>query len=215
MDSGKRLAIPTALVFAVVAALTAWLVTATHEWSRDRIAANERARVAARLSSVLDPALASRDLTTIPLRITDPALLGAPAGTDAWLMRSEGLPVAVIMTVVAPHGYNSAIRLLIGIDPNGTLMGARVIAHRETPGLGDQIDVAKSPWIRQFDGKSIGMPPLSEWVVEQDEGAFDSITGATVTSRAVVAAVKNALLYFGLHRDELLTATAAENGRAQ
>jgi len=215
MDSGKSRAIPTALVFAVIAALTVWLVTTTHEWSRDRIAANERARVAARLSSVLDPALTSRDLTTIPLRIMDPALLGVAEETDAWLMRSEGRPVAVVMAVTAPHGYNSAIQLLIGIDPSGSLMGVRAIVHRETPGLGDRVDVAKSPWIRQFDGKSIGMPPLPEWVVEQDEGAFDSITGATVTSRAVVAAVKNALLYFGLHRDELLTATAAENGRAQ
>ncbi len=108
---------------------------------------------------------------------------------------------------VAPHGYNAEIRLLIGISPSGTVTGVRAVSHRETPGLGDAIEVDKSDWIRQFDGTSLQMPPPAAWAVRKDEGGqFDSITGATVTSRAVVNAVKNTLLYFDRHRDEIYAA---------
>jgi electron transport complex protein RnfG len=82
------------------------------------------------------------------------------------------------------------------------------VRHRETPGLGDGIELRKSNWIRQFDGKTLTDPPPALWAVDRDEGAFDSLTGATVTPRAVVKAVKNTLLYFGAHKDELFAAAA-------
>jgi electron transport complex protein RnfG len=75
--------------------------------------------------------------------------------------------------------------------------------------LGDEIDIAKSAWIEQFDGKSLESPPLALWAVDKDEGSFDSITGATVTPRAVVSAVKNTLLYFRAHGQEMFAAAAA------
>ena len=116
-------------------------------------------------------------------------------------------PTAAVFASVAPHGYNAEIRLLIGISPSGTVTGVRSVSHRETPGLGDAIEVDKSDWIRQFDGTSLQMPPLAAWAVRKDEGGqFDSLTGATVTSRAVVNAVKNTLLYFDRHRDEIYAA---------
>jgi electron transport complex protein RnfG len=87
--------------------------------------------------------------------------------------------------------------------------GVRAVRHRETSGLGDAIDAGKSDWIEQFTGKTLANPDAALWAVAQDDGAFDSITGATVTSRAVVSAVKNALLYFAQHRDELYAAAAA------
>ncbi len=111
-----------------------------------------------------------------------------------------------IFASIAPEGYNAPIQLLIGIDPRGEITGVRAVSHRETPGLGDEIDIAKSNWIKQFDGKSLGDPPIAGWAVKQDEGQFDSITGATVTPRAVIKAVKNTLLYFSEHKDELFAA---------
>ena len=119
-----------------------------------------------------------------------------------------GRPVAVIIASVAPDGYNAPIGLLIGLTSSGTVTGVRAVTHRETPGLGDEIDTAKSDWIEQFDGKSLSMPEPPAWAVTKDEGRFDSITGATVTSRAVVKAVKNTLLYFDRHRDEIFAAAA-------
>ena len=110
----------------------------------------------------------------------------------------------VILPVTAPNGYTDAIQLLVGINSDGSIAGVRAIAHQETPGLGDQIDTKKSSWILQFDGKSIGAPALEQWKVKKDGGAFDQLTGATITPRAVTAAVKNALLFFRLNRDKLL-----------
>jgi electron transport complex protein RnfG len=115
--------------------------------------------------------------------------------------------MATVFATVAPHGYNAAIDLLIGVAPIGTVTGVRAVRHRETQGLGDAIDVAKSDWMLQFDTKALTAPGL--WAIGQDEGEFDAISGATVTSRAVVTAVKNTLLYFDAHRDELY-ARAAE-----
>ena len=115
----------------------------------------------------------------------------------------------MLFASVAPHGYNASISLLIGVSPAGEVTGVRAVRHRETTGLGDAIDAAKSDWIEQFTGKTLAAPAAALWAVEQDDGEFDSITGATVTSRAVVTAVKNTLLYFEQHRDELYAAAAA------
>jgi Na+-translocating ferredoxin:NAD+ oxidoreductase subunit G len=199
------------LTLAIVAAVTvaaALLLTQSYEWSRGRIAANERARVVARLNSVLDPALRGRDVTTTRLGITATELLGSDDPVDVFVIAEAGQPVAVLFASVAPHGYNAAINLLIGVSPAGTVTGVRAVRHRETSGLGDAIDAAKSDWIEQFTGKTLASPDAALWAVAQDDGEFDSITGATVTSRAVVSAVKNALLYFAEHRDELYAAAA-------
>jgi electron transport complex protein RnfG len=204
---GHRLG--TVLAIGVVA-VAAWLgVTRAYDWSRERIAANERARVVARLNSVLDPGLRGRDLTTTRIGITDSELLGSDDPIDVFVISEGEQPVAVLFATVAPHGYNAAINLLVGASPMGAITGVRAVRHRETSGLGDAIDAAKSDWIEQFTGKTLASPAGALWAVEQDEGEFDSITGATVTSRAVVTAVKNTLLYFNQHRDELYAAAAA------
>jgi H+/Na+-translocating ferredoxin:NAD+ oxidoreductase subunit G len=193
----------TLVLVAVVAAGAALLVSASYDFSKERIAANERARLLARLDSVLDPALRGRDLATVRFTVTDRELLGTDKPVDVFVATDAGQPVAVIIASVAPDGYNAPIGLLVGLSSSGTITGVRAVTHRETPGLGDQIDVAKSDWVRQFEGTSLGLPAPALWAVKKDDGQFDSITGATVTSRAVVKAVKNTLLYFMQHRDEI------------
>jgi H+/Na+-translocating ferredoxin:NAD+ oxidoreductase subunit G len=201
-------AITTALVVGVFAAAAVFLARATYDWSHERVAVNQRARLVARLNSVLDPGLRDRDLTTTRLSRTDPTLLGSRTPVDVFVLSDHGQPVATVFASVAPHGYNAQIGLLIGVAANGTITGVRSVRHRETPGLGDAIDSAKSHWIEQFDATSLSRPARETWAVKQDEGQFDSITGATVTSRAVVGAVKNTLLYFEQHRDEIYRAAA-------
>ena len=83
-------------------------------------------------------------------------------------------------------------------------LGVRVVAHKETPGLGDRIELAKSPWVHGFDGKSLGDPADAGWAVKKDGGTFDQFAGATVTPRAVVRAVHKALRYFDANRERLL-----------
>jgi electron transport complex protein RnfG len=205
----------TAVAVAVFASAALLAVNAVYDWSDERIAANERARVVARLNSVLEPSLRDRDLATTLLAVMDAELLGTDVPVDVFVLTDRGVPMATVFATVAPHGYNAEIGLLIGISPAGTVTGLRAVRHRETQGLGDAIDVTKSDWMLQFDGKALATTPPELWAIEQDEGEFDAISGATVTSRAVVGAVKNTLLYFEQHRDELYTRAAEAAAAAE
>ena len=165
------------LLVGVVAIAAAFIVKSSDDWSRDRIAANERVRVVARLNSVLDPALRSRDLTTTRLAMTDAALLGSDDPIDVYVLSEAGQPVAVLFASVAPHGYNASINLVIGVSPAGAVTGVRAVRHRETTGLGDAIDAAKSDWIEQFPGKTLAAPAAAlvgrragRWRVRFDHG---------------------------------------------
>lgn len=206
----KGSAIGTVIVVGLVAAGAATLVSLSYEFSRERIAANERARLVAALNRVLEPALRDRDLRSVRLEVTDRALLGSADPVDVFVMSADGTPVAVVFASVAPQGYNAPIQLLVGVSPDGVVTGVRAVSHRETPGLGDRIEIARSRWIESFDGRSLQMPPRALWAVAKDDGAFDALTGATVTSRAVVNAVRDTLLYFEQHRDELFARAEAE-----
>lgn len=108
-----------------------------------------------------------------------------------------------MMIVTAPDGYNGDIRLLIGINAAGSILGVRVISHRETPGLGDPIEAEKSDWIHGFKQKSLKTPQSSGWAVKKDGGEFDQFTGATISPRAVVRAVHTTLLYFKANKQAL------------
>lgn len=112
-----------------------------------------------------------------------------------YIAEKNGTPVAAVMEATAPDGYSGAIQLLVGADFNGTVFGTRVTEHHETPGLGDKIERRLSDWITHFSGKSIQGANDSRWAVKKDGGDFDQFTGATITPRAVVNAVKRAGLY--------------------
>lgn len=101
-------------------------------------------------------------------------------------------------------GYSGTIRLLLGVRRDGTILGVRVLAHSETPGLGDKIDVRKNPWVHSFDDRSLGSPAAAEWKVKKDGGHFDQFAGATITPRAVVSAVHDGLRFFAARRALLL-----------
>ncbi len=115
----------------------------------------------------------------------------------------DGIPTALAYTVAGP-GYSGTIRAIMGVDPQGRILGVRVLAHTETPGLGDKIEVLKDDWILGFDGRSLGDPPAAEWGVKKDGGHFDQFTGATITPRAVVKAVRSGLEFFDRRGQALL-----------
>jgi electron transport complex protein RnfG len=117
---------------------------------------------------------------------------------------------AVVFEVVAPDGYSGKIKLLVAIRANGEVIGVRVVSHKETPGLGDYIEIAKSPWIKLFEGTTLDKDGDSKWRVKKDGGQFEYVTGATITPRAVVKAVYRSLLYFNENRTELLTGKIAQ-----
>jgi len=117
--------------------------------------------------------------------------------------RSGGV-VKGTMFKTSGYGYSSDIQVLMAVDVNGSLLGVRVLKHAETPGLGDKIEAGKSNWIHGFDGRSLDNPAVARWAVKKDGGEFDQLTGATITPRAVVKAVKEGLLFFESHKQQML-----------
>lgn len=193
------------------AVLGAVLVALTWDATEERIAANEQAFLLQSLADVL-PAGYDNAVDEDAITVTDVELLGTPEPVTVYRARRDGRPVAAVLTPTAPDGYSGPIRLLVGIRADGTLSGVRVVAHRETPGLGDKIEVERNDWILEFTGRSLGNPPPARWAVERDGGVFDQFTGATITPRAVVSAVRDALIYFERHRDALFAAPAGAAG---
>jgi electron transport complex protein RnfG len=170
------------------------LVAVTHKLTDERIAANERAAMLSKVQAIVPAGRMDNDPLTDRIQVSEPDLLGAPS-TEVYRVRGGGEPVAVILNPVVPDGYAGPIKLLVAVLEDGSLGGVRVLAHHETPGLGDRIEEAKSDWIMGFAGKSLGMPPVERWKVKRDGGDFDQFTGATITPRAIVKAVKNTLLF--------------------
>lgn len=193
----------TALLLFLFAAVGTALVAFTFENTHERIAANERAALLRNLHVLIPPASHDNDIFNDIIEVTDPDLLGSTEPVTVYRARKAGWPVAAVLTPTAPDGYNGAIKLLVAINLDGTVAGVRVLSHRETPGLGDAIEAERSDWIRGFEGLSIGNPPLSGWAVKRDGGRFDQFTGATITPRAVVKAVKKALIYFKRNQQRL------------
>lgn len=111
-----------------------------------------------------------------------------------YFAKKDGNVSAYAYETTAPDGYSGDIRLLVGLDPKGEILGVRVIEHHETPGLGDKIERRISNWILGFTNQSINEHNLSEWAVKKDGGKFDQFSGATITPRAVVNQTKRSAL---------------------
>ena len=179
------------------------LVAVTQQTTAERIVANEKKVLMRNLHALLPPQKMDNDMTQDSIVIEPSALLGTHGPTLAYRARKNNEPVAVVLNAVAPGGYNGDIHLLVGIYVDGSVAGVRVVKHNETPGLGDGIEVKKSNWILGFDGKSLANPPPEHWKVKRDGGDFDQMTGATITPRAIVKAVKQALQYFQQNKQRL------------
>jgi electron transport complex protein RnfG len=185
---------------AAVGLVAATIVAGSYELSRDRIANNERSRQLATLQE--SAGLIGMDVA--PTAVSVPLPDGsADDPTELFALFAEGASEPVLVfAITAPDGYNGEIGMLVAVTPQGTVAGVRVVSHRETPGLGDAIDRAKSNWIEQFVGTSLSDP--RKWAVKKDGGTFDSLTGATVTPRAVVRAVHRVLDFYERHAEALL-----------
>jgi len=125
-------------------------------------------------------------------------------GATLHYAKKDGNIHAVILPAVAPDGYTTAIQLLVGINIDGTVAGVRIVDHKETPGLGDKVELKKSNWVLSFNNQSLENPKEEFWKVKKDGGEFDQFTGATITPRAVVDAVKRALMFYKQFKDTIL-----------
>jgi electron transport complex protein RnfG len=190
------------------------LVAMTHEATADRIAENQREAMLAKLRAIVPAERMSNDPLEDRIQVSDPELLGTEQ-TEVFRVRGDSGPVAVVLQPVVPDGYAGPIRLLVSVLADGSLGGVRVLEHHETPGLGDKIDEKKDDWIiEQFNGKSLDDPAPDEWHVKRDGGVFDQFTGATITPRSIVKAVRNTLVFVEREGEALYLPPDLERDRA-
>ena len=214
MNAILKHALVTAGILTAFTVVGTAMLTGTFETTREPIAASEREAKLQLLAQVMPPAMHDNDLLQDAVQLPPAELLGQHAPSTAYRARQNGQPSGVILEAVAPDGYSGDIKLLIGIAADGDITGVRVLSHKETPGLGDYIEIDRSDWIKNFDGKSLAKLPDEAWRVKKDGGQFDYMTGATITPRAVVKAVHKALQYFEVQRASIFAAPADNAGES-
>ena len=187
-------------LFAVVG--TSFVALTEHN-TRQTIAQNERRVLLRNLQALLPAEKLDNDIVTDTLLIPAASLLGTENESLVYRARMWGDPVAAIFNSIAANGYSGKIHLLVGVYFDGSIAGVRALKHAETPGLGDALEIQKSRWMLDFDGKSLNNPGAGKWLVKRDGGVFDQFTGATISPRAVVQAVKNTLLYYQQNTDTI------------
>jgi electron transport complex protein RnfG len=185
------------------AMLGAGLVAFSYQLTDEKIKENERLALLQTLNTVIPREWYDNELFSDTLKIQHESFLGTDEPVTIYRARKNGQPVAAALTPVAPDGYNGRIRLLVGINYQGTLVGVRILSHQETPGLGDNIELRRSNWIIGFNGHSLTNPDETGWKVKRDGGIFDQFSGATITPRAVVKTVYKTLLFYHKYRDEV------------
>lgn len=193
----------SAVLLAGFGGLGTGLVVATFEATKNQIEISEKANLLKNLNNILPADSYSNNLLENKLIVPDDSLLGNEHPTTVYQAWKGNKPVAVAFSIVTPDGYSGDIQLLIAIKATGKISGVRVISHKETPGLGDRIELAKDDWILGFNDKELNVPASKLWQVKKDGGVFEQFTGATITPRAVVRAVHRALDYFNGNKKKL------------
>lgn len=181
------------VTLAIFAAVTTGLTAVVNTVTKPTIAHQSVLQQKILLDQVVPPERYNNAMQNECYVVTDAALGSGPH--RLYIARKDARPVAVAIEATAPDGYSGAIRMLVGADFNGTVLGVRVVDHHETPGLGDKIDLRISDWITYFRGKHLNGPDDPRFAVKKDGGEFDQFTGATITPRAVVNATKRATLF--------------------
>lgn len=207
MKTSLRESLRAGAQLALAGLAAAVLLAGTWALTRDQIAQSERQARLQALEIVLPADRYDNDPIADSVQVQAPAWLGQPAAT-VHRARLADEASALVIEATAPDGYSGPIRLLVAVDPAGTVLGVRITAHQETPGLGDDIEAGRSDWILGFEGKSLADPARERWRVQRDGGHFPQFAGATLTPRAVVSAVRRALDFVAAHGDAVRAADA-------
>lgn len=190
-----------ATLLALFAIACTALVGVVNLLTQDKIIQQEKRQLVLTLNALIDPASHDNAISQACIAVTDELLGKHPQ--KAYLAKLGEQPVAAAITTIAPDGYNGNIDLLVAVNFDGSVSGVRTLKHKETPGLGDKIELRKSPWVLDFNHKKIIGENDGRWAVAKDGGMFDQFTGATITPRAVVNAVKRTVSYFNQHKEQL------------
>ena len=204
------------LLLAGFALVTAMVLATTDSLTKERIADSERKAAQRALLEIIPIERHDNDLLMDVQPIPEKfwSVLGLKQGGEIHIARDQGQPIAAIIPTVTADGYSGNISMIIGVNFDGTVAGVRVVEHKETPGLGDKVDLKKSDWILSFNGASLVNPQAAGWDVKKNGGQFDQFTGATITPRAVIYQVAQVLEYFNQDSERLLAEAAQPADRS-
>lgn len=177
----------------LVGTLGAVLLAAMDALTRERIELMRDRHELSLLTQLISPDDFDNEL--VRDRVTR-TIAGFARPVTVYRARMDGESVALLVDVTTTEGYSGDIRLVVAIDPAGTVIGVRALEHRETRGVGDRIEISRSDWIRQFVGRSLGDPEAGRWRPDRRAGDFDTLSNATITSSAVTDAVRRVLEWF-------------------
>lgn len=172
-----------------------------YRFSAPEIAQRLKEDMEVSLAQVIPAALRANDM------VADTVTIDGPDGATTVYRARRGDRVSAVAYRVTGKGYGGDIVIIMGVDRDGEILGVRVVQHAETPGLGDKVDVRKSRWIDAFKGLSFANTAAAKWAVKKDGGQFDQFSGATITPRAVVKAVRDGLALFSANRARMLDET--------
>lgn len=202
MRTTAKVSLHTAVSLLLFALAGTALLALTYDLTHDTIARSEENEKLKLIAQIVPPAAYDNDIMKDIAQLAADKMLGSDESTIVYRGRLKNQPSIAVLQATAP-GYSGKTRLIIAIHRDGRISGVRVVSHKETPGLGDYIEIAKSNWITGFNGASLENRKESEWKVKKDGGSFDYMAGATITPRSIVKAVHKALQYYAQHRDEL------------
>ena len=192
------------IVLAMFALISTGLVSVTYHLTRGQIQNQAKKRLLSTLTEVMPKWMFDNEIykscTLVRLPYTEES-----TWVHAYIAKKGGIHSGLVIEAVAPDGYNGEMRLIVGVDNEGTILGTRVLLQQETPGLGDRIDLRVSDWILGFTGKSLPPENSSSWYVKKDGGRIAQFTGATITPRAVVKALRRTLRFVSEQRGNIYT----------
>jgi electron transport complex protein RnfG len=196
-------AVKTAITLVAFAFVGTAMLAYVFDITRAPIEASEKEARLALFKEILPESTYNNDLLKDSIEIAPNELLGNRQSSVANIAKLNNKTAGVILEAIAHDGYAGDIKLLVAIRADGSISGVRVLAHKETPGLGDYIDIARSNWIKLFNDESVNRTPVEQWHVKKDGGKFDYMVGATITPRAVVKVVLKTLQFYELNKQAL------------
>jgi len=194
----------SALGLSIFAVITSGAIALTQVSTKERIEINEREQRARALYEIVPKDSIDNNLLEDTVAITAPYLTASEQPVNVFRARRNGQVVTVIIPTTAPDGYTGNINIIVGINADESIAGVRVLSHKETPGLGDKVDLKKSDWVLSFNGQRYEGGNDPSWAVQKDGGRFDQFTGATITPRAIVNATARAIHYFRENKAALM-----------
>ncbi|MBF0183241.1 MAG: electron transport complex subunit RsxG [Magnetococcales bacterium] len=185
------------IVLMVVGLVATAILSTIESVTRDPIAEAKRQETLRMLKMVLPEGFDNEPVSDTVL-LADKRLNSKEKPVIFYRGRKGSTDLGAAYVVTAPDGYSGDIEIMMSVLPAGTIHLVQIVAHKETPGLGDKIMPDKGDWLKKFTGKN---STNIRWGVKKDGGDFDQFAGATITPRAVVNAVKRGLDFFVEKKD--------------